>query len=98
LGLAGSFLLTSLLNLLAVNKLTGLPLELREWLLKPAVIAAAIALTGRYIYCFFEIFSLGAGLTILLTLTADMLIAAFLLLLTGILKPSEWLKFAGVKK
>ena len=54
-GMAVSFAVTSLLNMLVVNKTTGLLFNLREWLLKPGLAALAIVLASKYIYCFCEI-------------------------------------------
>jgi stage V sporulation protein B len=97
LGLTVSYILTSCLNLLAINKITGLLIDLREWLLKPGLIAAVMVLTGRYIYYFFEIFKCGPTLTILMTVSANVLISGFLMMMTGILKLDEILNMAGLK-
>lgn len=98
LGLCASFMLTSCLNLYAINKITGLVLDLREWLVKPGLVATAMVLVGRYIYYFFEIFKCGSKLTLLLTLSANVAIAVFLMLLAGVLKLDELLKISGLKK
>ena len=96
-GLTASFFLTSCLNLLTINKITGLLFDLREWLLKPGLIALVMVLTGKYIYHFFEIFDRGPALTILLTLSANVAISGFLMMLAGVLKPNEILRMAGLK-
>ena len=97
LGLGASFMLTSCLNLLTINKITGLLFDLREWLLKPGLVAAVMVLTGRYIYHFFEIFEFGSTLTILMALTANVFISGFLMLLAGVLKPDEIMKMVGIR-
>lgn len=96
--LTASFIVTSCLNLLAINKITGLLFNLREWLLKPGMIAAVMVLTGRYIYHFFEIFNCGATLTILMTLSANVVISGFLMMMAGVLKMDEVLNILGLKK
>lgn len=97
LGLTASFIITSCLNLLAINKITGLLFDLREWLLKPGLIAAVMVLMGRYIYHFFDIFDSGPRLTILMTLSANVVISGFLMMMAGVLKPDEIIKMAGLK-
>jgi stage V sporulation protein B len=98
LGLCASFMLTSILNLHAINKITGLLLDLREWLIKPGLVGVIMILAGRYVLYFFEIFGGNPKLTLLITLAANMAIAVFLMLLAGVLKLEELLKIAGLKK
>lgn len=98
LGLGASFMLTSCLNLQAINKITGLLLNIREWLLKPGLVGVIMVLTGRYVLYFFEIFGCGSKMTLLMTLAANVAIAVFLMLLAGVLKVGEILKIAGLKK
>ena len=97
LGMTLSYILTSCLNLLVINKITGLLFNLREWLLKPGLIAAIMVLTGKYIYYFFEIFKCGTTLTILMTLSGNVVISGFLMMLAGVLKPDEIFKMIGLK-
>lgn len=98
LGLGASFMLTSCLNLHAINKITGLLLDIREWLLKPGLVGVIMVLTGRYVLYFFEIFGCGSKITLLMTLAANVAIAVFLMLLAGVLKVGEILKIAGLKR
>jgi len=98
LGLCASFMLTSILNLQAINKITGLLPDLREWLLKPGLVGVIMVLAGRYVLHFFEIFGGDSKLTLLITLAANVAIAIFLMLLAGVLKVDELIKMAGLKK
>lgn len=98
IGMAASFFVTCLLNLTAIKKMTGLVMDFRSWLLKPAIVGVIIALSAKYVYCFFEIFSLGKVITTLLALSADMLIAGFFMVLLGILNIDEIIELAGFKK
>lgn len=97
LSLTVSYILTSCLNLLVINKITGLLFDLREWLLKPGLIGVVMVLASKFIYCFFEIFDCGSTLTILMTLSANVLISGFLMMMAGVLKPDEILKMIGLK-
>ena len=98
LGLGASFMLTSCLHLHAINKITGLLLDIREWLLKPGLVGIIMVLIGRYVLYFFEIFGVGSDMTLMLTLVANVAIAVFLMLLAGVLKVGEILKLAGLKR
>lgn len=98
IGMAASFLVTSLLNLIAIKRMTGLRLDFKSWLLKPALVGGIILLSAKYVYCFFEIFSLGRTVTTLLALAADMFIAGFFMLMLGILDINEVMEMTGIKK
>jgi len=97
LSLAFSYILTSCLNLFVINKITGLVIDLRGWLLKPGVISVAMMLVGKYIYYFFFMLDLDRTVTILMTLVANALISGFLMMAAGVFKPDEILKMAGLK-
>lgn len=98
LGLTVSMIVTESLNLITINKITGLVFDLREWILKPGLIGVVMVLFGKYIYAFFMIFQQGAVVTTLLALAANLFIAAFLMMLTGVFRPEEILKITGLKK
>ncbi len=98
LGLTISFILTSCLNLLAINKITGLVFNLRDWLLMPGLVTAVMMLIGRYIYSFFKIFHYGEAISTLLTLAANVFISCILMMLAGVLKPDEIFQMVGLKK
>lgn len=98
LGFTISLIVAEFLNLITINKITGLVFDLRGWLLKPGLIGILMALVGRYIYAFFGIFHLGAACMILLTLAANLFIAVFLMILTGVLGAEEIFKIVGLKK
>lgn len=97
-GLGASFMLTSILNLHAINKITGLVLDLRDWLIKPGLVGIVMVVVGRYVLYFFQILGLSSGMTLLITLAANVVIAVFLMLLAGVLKMGELLKIAGLKR
>lgn len=98
LGFTLSLIVTEGLNLMMIHKITGLVFDLREWLLKPGLIGIVMILTSKFISAFFEIFQLGDVMTILLTLSANIFIAGFLMIIAGVLKPEEIFKLTGLKK
>lgn len=93
-----SLIVTESLNLTAINKITGLVFDLREWLLKPGLIGAVMVMIGKCIHYFFGIFNTGASMTTLLSLMTNVLVSIFLMIITGVLKPDELLKMSGLKK
>jgi stage V sporulation protein B len=97
-GLISSFVLTACLNLFTINKITGLLLDFRNWVLRPGIAGIVMVLTGRYIYGFFDIFIASGGLKILVTLIANVIISLFLMMMLGALRKDEVLVLAGLKK
>ncbi len=98
LGFTISLIVAECLNLITINKITGLVFDLREWLLKPGLIGLVMVLVGRFIYSFFYIFRLGSAVMTLLTLAINLFIAVFLMILTGVLSVDEITKIVGLKK
>ncbi len=98
IGIAVSFFVTSILNLAAIRKMTGLLIDFKYWLLKPAIVGGIMALSAKFIYSFFEILSFGETITILLAVSADMLISGFFMVLLGILNINEVMDIVGIKK
>lgn len=96
-GMTASLILTESLNLLTINRITGLVFDFREWLIKPGLIGVFIVLAGRYVYHFFEIFSSNVFITTLLALGTNFLIAGIMMIFTGILNKDEILKMSGLK-
>lgn len=96
IGLTVSLLLTECMDLIEINKMTGLVIDLREWIVKPALAGVLMIVAGRYIYHFFEIFSFGARLTTLLSVAVDVMFAVVLLMLVGVFELRELLSMAGL--
>jgi stage V sporulation protein B len=97
-GIIGSSALVCVLNLSTVVKTTGMPIHLRNWIVKPGGVGLVMFLIGRYIYSFFGIFRLGNTWTIMITITANVVIALFLMTLVGVLQKEELLKMTGLYK
>lgn len=97
-GLITSFAFTSVINTLTINRITGMLPDFKNWILKPGLAGAAMVLTGRYIYSFYEIFISAPWVKILLALTTDIFAGVFIMILAGGLEKNEVLKLAGFKK
>lgn len=97
-GLTASLILTESLNLIAINRITGLVFDLREWLVKPGFTGAAMVILGNLIKIFFNRLHREGTVTTFLTLLIFGLLAIALMLITGILKPKELLELSGMKK
>jgi stage V sporulation protein B len=96
-GLTASYIITSVLNTAAINKITGLVINLREWILRPGLVGIVMVFAGRYIYHFFNIFKYSETLTVILTITTYVLAAFFLMVFAGVLKMKEVFNFSEVK-
>lgn len=93
-----SLVVTEILNLSAIHRITGMVFDLRNWFIKPGLVGFAVVLTGKYIRRFFDIFHVGTHMATLMSLAVSALTAALLMVTAGILKPQEILKTAGLKK
>ncbi len=97
LGLCVSLILTECLNLVTINRATGLVFDLRGWILRPGLVGIITIFSARYVYHFFDIFRLGTAITTLLALGANVLISASLMVITGVISIAEVKSLAGLK-
>lgn len=97
LGLSASLILTECLNLMAINRATGLVPDLKGWIIRPGLAGILTIISARYVYYFFDIFRLGTMITTLLTLGAIALICASLMVITGVISLDEIKSLAGLK-
>ncbi len=97
-GLITSFAITAVINMITINKITGMVPDLKNWILKPGIVGAFMVLAGRYFYGFFDIFALAGWVKILLAVASDTLAGLFLMIVAGVLDKNEILKLAGLKK
>ncbi len=97
-GLIASSAVTAVINMFTINKITGMPPDLKNWILKPGMVGVAMVFAGRYFYSFFELFALAGWVKILLALACDVFTGLFLMVLAGVLEKNEILKLAGFKK
>ena len=97
-GLAASFMATAGLNLLTINRLTGLVIDIRNWLLKPGIVCVIMVFTGKYILSFFDMIVESGSMKLLLTLSVNVTGSLLLMVMAGVLDRNEILKLAGLKK
>lgn len=93
-----SLVIAESLNLFAINRITGLVLDIREWLLKPGLIGVIMVVIGRYLLYFYKIFFKEETVVTLLAIVTNVLAAAFFMVLTGVLKPRELISFYSRKQ
>lgn len=82
-GIAISFLVTDILNLYSISRLTGLVLNLRQWLVGPAVVGIFMVIAGPYIMNFFELFISSKVYTTILSVTANFSVGMLLMIAAG---------------
>lgn len=93
-----SLVIAESLNLVTINRITGLVLDIRNWLLKPGLIGVIMVMIGRYLLYFYRIFCQGEAVITLLALATNLLVAAFFMILTGVVKPRELISIYSTKK
>ncbi|NJD04593.1 MAG: stage V sporulation protein B [Ruminiclostridium sp.] len=96
-GLITSFAVTAVINMFTINKITGMPPDFKNWILKPGLVGVVMVFTGKYFYNFFDIFVLAGWMKILLALVFDIFAGLFLMVLAGVLEKNEILKLASLK-
>jgi stage V sporulation protein B len=96
-GMIISFGLMCVLNLHTVIKATGLPADIRNWLLKPGGVCLFMIIASKYIFHFFYFFSSDQNLITAMAVGTDFLIGLFLMTFIGVLKPDELRNMTGIK-
>lgn len=97
-GFTTSLFVAECMNLLAINRITGLIFDLREWLLKPGLIGAVMVITGKCAHYYLKTLSIGPSVATLLALAINAMIAGLLMILGGVVKPNELLTMAGFER
>jgi stage V sporulation protein B len=97
-GMAISAACVCALDLYTITKTTGMYLDIRNWILKPGLVCAAMIFMGKYIYSFFGIFVSEQTYNTFFAAGGYLLIAAALMFVTGVLQREEILRLIGIKK
>lgn len=97
-GIIVSSLLVCILDMRAVTRTSGMSLDLRNWIIKPAVVCIAMIFGSKYINILLNIYSLTRLWQTLLSITAQLGIAVLMIILLDILSIEELMKFTGLKK
>lgn len=93
-----SYFFICVLNLSSVIKSTNIPIDLRNWVLKPGAVSVFLLLTGRYIYSFFTIFINHRIFVVIFAIGGNIIISLLLMILIGALEKEYILKLLGLKK
>jgi len=97
-GIIISLACVSILNLVTVTKMTGMVIDCRNWILKPGIIGVVMLIISKYINSFFSIFRLGSSLSAIMSICGNIVIAACLMFIIGVLDKDETLRMMGFKK
>jgi stage V sporulation protein B len=97
-GISVSFLITDALNLFAVTRMTGLLINLRQWILGPAVVGVFLIIIGRYIFGFFQLFTGSMLVVTLLSLIFIVVLGLLLMVAVGAIKRNEIIHMHDSKK
>lgn len=96
-GIIASSLIVCILNFITIIRNTGMALDFRHWLVRPAGVALLMFFFSEYIYSFFNFLKLAAIWQTLLAVGAYIIIALFLMALVGAIEWRELLQLLGLK-
>lgn len=97
-GLITSFVITAVINIFTINRITGMLPDFKNWVLKPGLVGVAMVFAGRYFYNFYDILISDGWIKILLALLTDIFAGLFLMVISGALDKNEIFNLAGFKK
>jgi len=86
------------LDLVTITKVTGMYLDIRNWIIKPGFIGAVLLIFSKYVYSFFTIFSSNQKFVIVLTIIGNVFIAALVAAATGLLPREDITRLFSFKK
>jgi len=96
-GMVVSSICVCILDISTVIKTTGMALDFRNWIIKPAL-RGNNACYWEYVQSFFTIFHLGHSWTVVLTVFGNIVIGFLLMFVLGVLDKDEMLAMVGLKK
>ncbi len=97
LGVVVSCLIVCILDFMIIIKCTGMALDLRHWVVRPAIVTVALFVLSNYIYSFFNFLRVSEVLQTLLAVGAYIGIALFLMALVGAIDWRELFQLLGIK-
>lgn len=97
LGVIVSFLIVCILNFMAIMRCTGMALDFRHWVIRPAAVTVLLFIFSDYIYSFFNFLKLPVVWQTLLAVGAYITIALFLMALVGAIAWRELFQMLGLK-
>jgi stage V sporulation protein B len=96
-GLTASYILTNILDLIAIHKVTGLIIDIRNWYLKPALAGAVMFICCRPLFRMLSLVIPGDGIRLVLSVAASFAIGFLAMLAFGVMKAADILKLASKK-
>jgi len=97
-GMIISLAIVCILDLYKVTSVTGMHIDLRNWIFKPGIVGIAVLASGKFIYSFFTIFTENRIINVILAIAGNLLISFALNVITGALDKEELMRLVGFKK
>lgn len=97
IGIVISSFIVCVLNFITIVRNTGMVLDLRHWVVLPAIITVVLFFFAKYIYAFFNFMKLYSPIQTLFAVTTYIIIALFLMALVGVINWREILQLLGLK-
>jgi len=96
-GVIVSSFIVCILNFTTIMKCTGMALDFRHWIIRPALVTVVMFIFSDYIYSFFNFLKLTSIWQTLFAVGAYIVIALFLMALVGVIDWRELLQLLGIK-
>jgi len=97
-GISVSFALTAILNLYSIIKSTGVKVDFRRWIFKPALVFLAMKATGQYITAVLSVLGIYGKLHLLVVILGTALIGLGMMFGVGAISFRETVVMLGLKK
>ncbi len=91
-GIIISSALVCSLNIYSIIRTTGMAVDIRNWIVKPGMVAAVMVFISKYIYGFFMIFNAGHTWTVFMSICGNAAVSAALMVAAGALDRDEVFK------
>ncbi len=96
-GVIVSSFIVCILNFMTIIRCTGMALDLRHWIVRPALVTVLLFILSDYIYSSFNFLKLSPGWQTLIAVGTYIVIALFLMALVGAIDWRELLQLLGVR-
>ncbi len=97
-GIIASMVVVCILDLWVVTKSTGMPVDLRNWILKPGIAGVVMVPAGKYIYHFCGIFTGSYDFRVAASVIITVAAGVALMYAAGVLDIRDLLSSAGINK
>lgn len=97
-GMILSLIVVCIMDLWAVVRSTGIPVNIPDWVIKPGIVTVAILPAGKFFYYFCDIFVKSSMLKTVFAVFSEAGAAALLMLVFGIISRDEILRLMYIRK